>query len=29
MITLMGLIIGTIAIALLLPVFKVSSVMSQ
>jgi len=29
MITLMGLIIGTIAIALLLPVFRVSSVMSQ
>lgn len=29
MITLMGLIIGTIAIALLLPVFRISSVMSQ
>jgi type IV pilus assembly protein PilC len=29
MITLMGVIIGTIAIALLLPVFKISSVMSQ
>lgn len=29
MITLMGLIIGTIAIALLLPVFRVSSIMSQ
>lgn len=29
MITLMGIIIGTIAIALLLPVFKISSVMSQ
>ncbi len=29
MITLMGVIIGTIAIALLMPVFKISSVMSQ
>jgi type IV pilus assembly protein PilC len=29
MITLMGVIIGTIAIALLLPVFKISSVMTQ
>jgi type IV pilus assembly protein PilC len=29
MITLMGIIIGTIAIALLLPVFRISSVMSQ
>ena len=29
MITLMGVIIGTIAIALLMPVFKVSSIMSQ
>ncbi|MHC4961659.1 MAG: type II secretion system F family protein, partial [Planctomycetota bacterium] len=29
MITLMGLIIGTIAIALLMPVFKISNVMSQ
>jgi len=29
MITLMGIIIGTIAIALLMPVFKISSVMSQ
>ena len=29
MITLMGLIIGTIAIALLLPVFRISSVMAH
>ena len=29
MITVMGIVIGTIAIALLLPVFRISSVMTQ